>query len=38
MAEREITVSLKLDPKGFEQGAQVVENELQQIDQQAKKN
>jgi len=37
MAEREITVSLKLDPKGFEQGAQVVESELQQIDQQAKK-
>lgn len=37
MAEREITVSLKLDPKGFEQGAQVVESELQQIDKQAKK-
>ena len=37
MAEREITVSLKLDPKGFEQGAQVIESELQQIDQQAKK-
>ena len=37
MAEREITVSLKLDPKGFEQGANVVESELQQIDKQAKK-
>ena len=37
MAEREITVSLKLDSKGFEQGAQVVESELQQIDEQAKK-
>jgi hypothetical protein len=37
MAEREITVSLKLDPKGFEQGANVVESELQQIEKQAQK-
>ena len=34
MAEREITVSLKLDPKGFEQGANVVEGELLTINEQ----
>ena len=34
MAEREITVSLKLDPKGFEQGANVVESELLTINEQ----
>ena len=34
MAEREITVSLKLDSKDFQQGANVVEEELMTINEQ----